>query len=130
MKGPTYLIADDNAGVRRVLSILLGATGATTLTAEDGDAALEAARRCLPDLILLDVNMPGRDGHQVAAALRAEEATRRIPILMLSGLGEVDENRGLDSGADDFLGKPFRFDNLMARVRALLRRSAQEARHS
>lgn len=122
---PTLLIADDNAGVRRVLVQMLAAAGMRTVTADDGNQALDLARRCHPDLIILDVRMPGRDGYQVCLELRESESTRHIPILMLSGLGEFEAEFGrIGTGADDYLAKPFRSVELEARVRALLGSSA------
>lgn len=121
----TILIADDNPGVRRVLVQMLGAAGMRTVTAGDGDAALEAARRLRPDLIILDVRMPGRDGLSVCGALREDEATRRIPVMILTGMGEsAAQYAGIGSGADDYMGKPFHYPELERRVRGLLARKA------
>ncbi|UPT75548.1 MAG: response regulator [Elusimicrobiota bacterium] len=118
----TVLIADDNPGVRRVLERCL-ADGRRVLTAEDGESALAMAREHLPDLIILDVRMPGRDGHEVCAELRGAEATRGIPILMLTGLGEHEAAYlSIGSAADAWLSKPFNTNDLEARVRALLGR--------
>ena len=95
------------------------------LTAEDGDTALEMARKHMPDLIILDVRMPGRDGYEVCAALRADERTRSIPIMMLTGMGSQEEQlRGLERGADAYMAKPFDLNELHARVRTLLWRKA------
>lgn len=121
---PTLLIADDNPGVRRVLVQMLGSAGMRTVTASNGEQALDGARRFRPDLIILDVRMPGRSGFEVCSELRGDAATSRIPILMLTGLGEAEtEYEGIGSGADEYLYKPFRFTELEARVRALLGRS-------
>jgi DNA-binding response OmpR family regulator len=120
----TVLIADDNPGVRRVLSRCLE-KGRRVLTAVDGDSALTMAREHLPDLIILDVRMPGRDGNQVCAELRGCEATRGIPILMLTGLDEHEAAfRAIGSPADAWLAKPFNLHVLEDRVRALLGRGA------
>jgi DNA-binding response OmpR family regulator len=120
---PTLLIADDNPGVRRVLVQVLASFGMRTVTASDGEQALESARRLRPDLIILDVRMPGRDGHQVCAALREDDLTRHIPVLMLTGMGEREaEFNGIGTGADGYLGKPFDFGELESRVRGLLGR--------
>jgi DNA-binding response OmpR family regulator len=121
----TVLIADDNSGVRRVLVSMFAAAGMQTVTARDGAQALESARRFLPDLILLDVRMPGRDGFDVCSELRSDEATRGIPILMLTGQGVLEtEYAGIGSGADGYLFKPVNFGDLEARVRSLLARRA------
>jgi DNA-binding response OmpR family regulator len=96
--------------------------GYTVLTANRGDDALELAREKSPDLILLDVMLPGVDGIQVCRLLRRDTT---VPILMLTALGgETDRVLGLDTGADDYVAKPFGMRELLARVRALLRRGA------
>lgn len=124
MSQAKVLIVDDSAGVRKVLAQCLGAADRLLLTAEDGDAALELARVHLPDLIILDVRMPGRDGYQVCAELRGSESTRSIPILILTGQS-ADEAGSADGGADGRLAKPFNVNDLQARVDALLRRNAR-----
>lgn len=124
MSQAKVLIADDNPGVRKVLTQCLGTGDRVLLTAEDGDAALEMARAHHPDLIILDVRMPGRDGYQVCAELRQGESTRSIPILILAGRGEAErEFDGIGCGADAYLAKPFNVNELEACVRALLRRT-------
>ena len=124
MNQPKVLIADDNTTVRRILTQFLNVGDRRVLEAADGDAALVLAREHLPDLIILDVRMPGRDGHQVCSELRQQEATRHIPVLMLSGVGALSEEYlGTSNGADDYLSKPFNFHDLESRVNALLGRS-------
>ena len=119
------LIADDNAGMRKMLCQALDDEGRSLILAADGLAALDMARSELPDLVILDMRMPGKDGSQVCAALRADERTRAIPVLMLSGLDdESGAELGLAAGADDFLAKPFNMRELGARVSALLGRAA------
>lgn len=121
MNQPKVLIADDNASIRRILTQYLGSGHREVLAAEDGDAALAMARSHLPDLIILDVRMPGRDGHQVLSELRLDENTRRIPVIMLSGLGADDgDYRGAAGGADAYLCKPFNLHDLEERVTTLL----------
>lgn len=121
----TLLIADDNPGVRRMLTQCLGAAGRSVLAVEDGDAALEVALARLPDLIILDVCMPGRGGHAVCAALRADARTAHIPIVLLSGMGEPEAaDIGSPGGPDDYVCKPFNINDLSARVRALLGRAS------
>jgi two-component system, OmpR family, alkaline phosphatase synthesis response regulator PhoP len=116
------LIADDNPGVRKVLYQLLWEEDRDFVLAADGDAALRLARRELPDLVILDLRMPGRDGYDVCDALRSEEATRSIPVLMLTGAG--DEEAARVAGADAYMAKPFDMRLLGARVRELLRRAS------
>lgn len=126
MKQTKVLIADDSVGVRKVLAQCLGAGDRLLLSAEDGDAALEMARAHQPDLIILDVRMPGRTGYQVCAELREDERTRDIPILILTGQSAVEsELEGIGAGADERLSKPFNVNDLQARVDTLLRRRAR-----
>ncbi len=110
------LVADDNADMRAYLARLLGDRWQVEAVA-DGDAALEHARRSPPDLILSDLMMPGLDGYQLLAALRAGEGTRAIPVILLSArAGEEARLEGLAAGADDYLVKPFSARELLARV--------------
>jgi signal transduction histidine kinase/DNA-binding response OmpR family regulator len=114
---PRILWADDNADMRQYVTDLL--SGAYRVDAvADGEAALEAARANLPDLVLTDVMMPKLDGFGLLKALRAAERTRRLPVILLSArAGEEAAVEGLDSGADDYLVKPFSARELLARVR-------------
>jgi two-component system response regulator MprA len=116
------LVADDDTAVRDSLRRSLSFNGYEVTAAEDGEAALAAVDAAAPDLILLDVNMPRVDGLEVCRRLRA--AGHDVPILMLTARVEVgDRVMGLDAGADDYLPKPFALEELLARVRALLRRN-------
>lgn len=125
MNASTLLIADDNAGVRRVLERLLARPGRRMIVAEDGLAALKAAREQRPDAIILDVRMPGLSGYEVCRKLRDDDPTREIPILLLTGLSELaDQMEGLQLGADAYIAKPFDMRELTARVDALLGRHA------
>ncbi|MBI3553334.1 MAG: response regulator [Elusimicrobia bacterium] len=131
MKPATILIADDNAAIRRVLARSLASPDLDTLEASDGLKALEAVRALRPDLILLDVRMPGMNGREVCKVLKSDSATRDIPILLLTGLSELDEEAdGLGAGADDYVTKPFNLNELQARVNALLRRCRIEEESS
>jgi DNA-binding response OmpR family regulator len=115
------LVVEDEAPMRTVLADALGAAGFRVLTAADGEAGLKRALDESPDLVLLDVMMPRLDGFAVAAELR--RLGRDVPILMLTAKGQVEDRvRGLDHGADDYLVKPFSTGELLARVRALMRR--------
>ncbi|MDA2809253.1 response regulator transcription factor [Nocardiopsis sp. RSe5-2] len=117
------LLADDDRAIRESLERALMLEGYEVLTAEDGVQALTAAHAEPVDLLVLDVMMPGVDGLGVTRVLRAEGDRR--PILMLTARVETsDRVAGLDAGADDYLPKPFELDELMARIRALLRRAA------
>jgi two-component system, OmpR family, response regulator MprA len=115
------LIVDDDAGVRRMLARTLEAEGYAVTAAADGGAALVEIERAAPDLILLDVAMPGLDGLGVTRRLRGKGDA--LPVLLLTARDAVaDRVAGLDAGADDYLVKPFATAELLARVRALLRR--------
>jgi two-component system response regulator MprA len=122
----TILVVEDKRELREVLRRTLHENGFAVVTAGDGDAGLRAATAQHPDLVILDVGLPGRDGLEVARTLR--ERGFRAPVLMLTAHNAVpDRVAGFDAGADDYLGKPFNYDELLARVRALLRRSRTEA---
>jgi len=120
------LVVDDDLELRGLIAFALRQAGYLVLEARDGPAALGAARRENPDLIVLDVNMPRMDGFEVLRRLREEGSA--VPVMMLTvRSGEEDLVRGLDLGADDYLAKPFSPRTLLARVRALLRRTGQGA---
>lgn len=114
------LIVDDEETILEFLGMGLGYEGFTVETASDGPSALAAADRFRPDLVLLDWMLPGLDGVEVCRRLRAKGD---VAIIMLTAKGETDERiTGLDAGADDYVPKPFRFQELLARIRAVLRR--------
>ncbi|MGE7415738.1 ATP-binding protein [Methylobacterium tarhaniae] len=116
------LLADDNSDMRAYVGRLLGDSGHIVEAVGDGHAALEAARRHAPDLVLSDVMMPGLDGFGLLAALRADPALRGIPVILLSArAGEEARIEGLAAGADDYLIKPFSARELLARVETNLR---------
>ena len=120
------LVVEDELPMRTALLGCLEAEGYRTLSASDGAAGLEMAVAEQPDLILLDVMMPTLDGFALCAALR--RLARPTPVLMLTAKGQVkDRVTGLDAGADDYLVKPFSTDELLARVRAQLRRTRRQA---
>ena len=120
--GTRILVVEDELSLRESLEYSLRQEGYEVATAADGMAALDAARTFAPDLVLLDVMLPGLDGLEVCRRLRAGEPG--LPVLMLTAKDRVpDRVAGLDAGADDYLIKPFAFDELLARVRALLRRA-------
>ncbi len=115
------LVVEDDARLAATLERVLEAEGHEVVVAGDGVEALRRARERAPDLVILDVMLPGLDGIAVCRRLRA---TAQFPILMLTALSGTEERvRGLDSGADDYLVKPFAYQELLARVRALLRRT-------
>ncbi|HET7458479.1 MAG TPA: response regulator transcription factor [Gemmatimonadaceae bacterium] len=120
------LIVEDQREVQEVLRRTLATAGYELHTATDGDTGLSMALDLTPDLVILDVGLPKQDGFQVAAELRRRGF--RAPLLMLTGRGAVsDKVMGLDAGADDYLAKPFDIYELLARVKALLRRASIRA---
>lgn len=122
---PLILIVEDEADLVTLLSYNLEKEGFRTAAAYDGDEALLIANEQRPDLLLLDWMLPHRSGLDVCRQLRRASKTRDIPIIMLTARGEEgDRVRGLDSGADDYLVKPFSNSELLARIRAVLRRAA------
>jgi DNA-binding response OmpR family regulator len=121
----SILVVDDEKTLRETLADSLETEGFTVFQAADGREAVEAFRRHRPDLILLDLMLPEISGTEVCRIIRAESG---VPILMLTAKSaEVDKVVGLELGADDYVTKPFSFRELLARVRALLRRSEQQA---
>ena len=120
------LVVDDDAPIRRMLERTLAAEGYRVASTEDGGGALAAIERSVPELLVLDVRMPGVDG--LAVCRRVRERGLAIPILLLTARDTVpDRVEGLDAGADDYLVKPFATAELLARVRALLRRGRDPA---
>jgi two-component system, OmpR family, response regulator MprA len=121
MPEAAILVVDDDAPIRRMLDRTLSAEGYAVETAADGGEALAAVERSAPDLVVLDVGLPGVDGLSVSRRLRAKGLA--VPVLLLTARDSVpDRVAGLDAGADDYLVKPFATEELLARVRALLRR--------
>jgi len=121
------LIIEDELPMRTALHDVLLAEGYRVLTAPDGESGLRRAIAEKPDLILLDIMMPKLDGYAVCSELR--RLSNPVPILMLTAKGQIEDRvTGLDSGADDYLVKPFSTEELLARVRALLRRTRRQSK--
>ncbi len=119
------LVVDDDRQIVRLVQSYLQQSGFTVLAAYDGEEALHAIRREKPDLIVLDLMLPKRDGLDVTRIVRSDEALAAIPILMLTArVEDVDKLIGLELGADDYLAKPFNPPEVVARVKAILRRSS------
>lgn len=124
MKG-RVLVVDDDTALAEMIGIVLRSEGFDPVFCADGDEALEIFRASQPDLVLLDLMLPGRDGTEVCRLIRAESG---VPIVMLTAKTDtVDIVLGLESGADDYISKPFKPKELIARVRARLRRSDEPA---
>jgi DNA-binding response OmpR family regulator len=124
-RGPTILIAEDSATMRRLVAAKLEADGYDVVEAVDGEQALSLARTDRPDLLILDKVMPKLDGFEVVRALRADPATKAVPIVMLTGrTSEEDVLGGLGLGVDEYMPKPFSPRELSARVRRTLDRAA------
>ena len=117
------LVVDDDDNIRELLDIYLRKEGFTVVQAADGSQALSLAEKHKPALVLLDIMLPGKSGWQVCQELRAKSST---PIIMISAKGEeLDKITGLDLGADDYISKPFSPKEVIARVKAVLRRSQE-----
>ena len=124
---PRVLIVEDEPAIAELIAVNLRHNGLTPVWAEDGEAAQREIDAVLPDAILLDWMLPGQTGLALARRWRSEARTRTVPILMLTARGdEPDKVAGLDAGADDYITKPFSTQELLARIRAVLRRRAPE----
>ena len=127
MARQTVLVIEDEEAISDTLAYNLEKEGFDVVVANDGAAGIEKARGLLPDLVILDLMMPGMDGYQVCRTLRSDAATEHIKVLMLTARSEEsDEIIGFNMGADDYVTKPFKMKPLVHRVRALLRRSGAQ----
>ncbi len=124
----SVLVVEDESAIAELVAINLRHAGFEVTVAPDADTAQRAVDGVLPDLVLLDWMLPGQSGVQLARRWRGEARTRELPIIMLTARAdEADKITGLDAGADDYLTKPFSTKELLARIRAVLRRKAPEA---
>lgn len=131
MSGETILVVEDEEDIRELLAFNLETEGYKVLRAGRGDEGLKLAETQNPDLLVLDVMLPGLDGFQVTRRLKQRKDTRSLPILMLTAKSqEADMVAGLELGADDYVTKPFSPKVLVARVRSLLRRRSEDAEAS
>jgi adenylate cyclase len=117
----TVLVVDDNLANIKLLEAVLTPRGYTVVTADSGSEALAKVRSERPDLILLDIVMPGMDGYTVCQQLRADPATRLLPVVMITASSEAEKVKAIEAGADDFISKPFNQSELLARVKSLVR---------
>jgi DNA-binding response OmpR family regulator len=125
-EAPLVLVADDEEDIRSLVAFRLKRAGFEVITAADGEEALLLATTRLPDLVVLDMMMPKATGLEVTRSMREHEATKDIPIILLTARAqEGDVTRGFEAGADDYVKKPFSPQDLQARVQALLERSAR-----
>jgi len=122
----TILIAEDDRDIRNLVIFTLQWEGFKVIEAPDGPTAIEMARQEQPDLILLDVRMPGMSGYDVCAVLKESEKTQGIPIAFLSAKGqELEIKEGLERGAEEYIVKPFAPDELHRRVESILQRAGR-----
>lgn len=127
----SILVIEDEEDIRELVSYNLLKAGYQVASTGSGEDGLAAIQDCKPALILLDLMLPGMDGLQVCRTLRAEDATAGIPVVMLTAKGEeADIVKGLEAGADDYIVKPFSPKVLLARLKAIFRRVAQDAVHA
>lgn len=122
------LVVEDEPSIRELIAFNLSRAGHLVLPAADAEAAARSIEEALPDLVLLDWMLPGKSGLELAKRLRSDARTRDIPIIMLTARGdERDKVLGLDAGADDYITKPFSPRELVARIKAVLRRRTPQA---
>lgn len=124
---PTILVVEDEPAIQELIQINLQMAGYSVLTHDNAEDALKGIQHELPDLALLDWMLPGMSGVDLARRLRGDSRTKSLPIILLTARGEEEDKlNGLESGADDYITKPFSVKELEARIKALLRRRAPE----
>lgn len=124
---PTILVVEDEPAIQELIQINLQMAGYRVLTHDNAEDALKGIQHELPDLALLDWMLPGMSGVDLARRLRGDSRTKSLPIILLTARGEEEDKlKGLESGADDYITKPFSVKELEARIKAVLRRRAPE----
>ncbi len=119
---------EDEKNIRELIVYTLEATGYSAVGMEDGKELSKSLKKGLPELILLDIMLPGENGYEILKKLKSEPETKNIPVILVTAReAEFDKVRGLDGGADDYVTKPFGMMELVARVKAVLRRCARQA---
>ncbi|TMQ67979.1 MAG: response regulator [Candidatus Eisenbacteria bacterium] len=127
MASGKILVVDDEIYIVHILDFSLGMEGYDVITALDGEQAIEKARNEKPDLIVLDIMMPKLDGYETCKMLKADDATRDIPVILLSAKGRnVDQKVGFEVGADDYITKPFSPRKLVERINAILGQTSSQ----
>jgi DNA-binding response OmpR family regulator len=120
---PVIVAADDDEDILRLIVFRFERSGYRVLVARDGAEALAVVREAVPDLAVLDVRMPKMDGYEVTRAIRADERTKDVPVILLTArVQDADVERGFEAGADDYVRKPFSPQELRSRVQAILGR--------
>ncbi len=128
MKSKLIYAVDDEENIRELYFCALSGAGFSVKTFEDGKNLFSALKLAIPALIMLDIMLDGADGYEILAELKEDERTKNIPVIMVSAKGEeISKVKGLNLGADDYIGKPFGVLELIARVNAVLRRTSAEA---
>lgn len=128
MNNRKILVIEDEMNIQELLKYNLEKNGYSVVVADNGTDGIEQARNNVPDLILLDIMLPGIDGLEVCKILRMDKTTKKVPIFMLTAKGEeLDKILGLELGADDYITKPFSIKELIARIRAAMRRKNEDS---
>jgi two-component system alkaline phosphatase synthesis response regulator PhoP len=121
MKKGKILVVDDEVNITQILEFSIGSEGFEVITAQNGEEAIERARRERPDLIILDIMMPKIDGYEACRILKANPLTKNIPVLLLTAKGrDIDRRLGYEVGATDYIVKPFSPNKLIERIHRLL----------
>lgn len=121
MRKKNILAVDDEPNILMSIEFILEMEGYEVHTARDGEEALEVAERVRPDLILLDVNMPRKDGYEVCRILREDEELAGTKVIMLTAKGQIlEKKKGLEVGADEYVTKPFSAEDLLQKIRAMI----------